>query len=53
MTQKGTNNARIAGMLRQLAQYYYKDANNLFMVRIAQVSPKIVLMINCKIIHIV
>ncbi|EDV28694.1 uncharacterized protein TRIADDRAFT_36957 [Trichoplax adhaerens] len=32
----GTNNARIAGMLRQLAQYYYKDANNLFMVRIAQ-----------------
>eukprot|EP00128_Syssomonas_multiformis_P017422 Colp12_sorted_trinity150504_noHs@33728 len=32
----GTNNARIAGMLRQLASYYQKDANNLFMVRIAQ-----------------
>ena len=34
----GTNNARLAGMLRQLAQYYNKDASNLFMVRIAQVS---------------
>ena len=34
----GTNNARLAGMLRQLAQYYNKDANNLFMVRLAQVS---------------
>ena len=32
----GTNNARLAGMLRQLAQYYNKDASNLFMVRIAQ-----------------
>lgn len=32
----GTNNARLAGMLRQLAQYYNKDANNLFMVRLAQ-----------------
>ena len=28
----GTNNARLANMLRQLAQYYHKDANNLFMV---------------------
>ena len=34
----GTNNARLAGMLRQLALYYHKDANNLFMVRIAQVN---------------
>ncbi|KAL1493428.1 hypothetical protein ABEB36_011485 [Hypothenemus hampei] len=32
----GTNNARLAAMLRQLAQYHAKDANNLFMVRIAQ-----------------
>ncbi|XP_033638428.1 26S proteasome non-ATPase regulatory subunit 2-like [Asterias rubens] len=32
----GTNNARLAAMLRQLAQYHYKDASNLFMVRIAQ-----------------
>ena len=34
----GTNNARLAGMLRQLAQYYNKDASNLFMVRLAQVE---------------
>lgn len=32
----GTNNARLAAMLRQLAQYHQKDANNLFMVRLAQ-----------------
>jgi 26S proteasome regulatory subunit N1 len=32
----GTNNARIAGSLRQLASFYSKDANALFMVRIAQ-----------------
>merc|ERR1719183_2839310 len=32
----GTNNARLAGMLRQLAAYYAKDSNSLFMVRIAQ-----------------
>lgn len=32
----GTNNARLASMLRQLAQYHGKDQNNLFMVRIAQ-----------------
>src|SRR2546421_2076849 len=34
----GTNNARLAQMLRQLASYYHKDANCLFMVRIAQVK---------------
>ena len=34
----GTNNARLGGMLRQLAMYYHKDANNLFMVRLAQVK---------------
>ena len=32
----GTNNARLAATLRQLAQYHSKDTNNLFMVRIAQ-----------------
>jgi 26S proteasome regulatory subunit N1 len=32
----GTNNARLASMLRQLAQYHAKDPNNLFMVRLAQ-----------------
>merc|ERR1712150_148113 len=32
----GTNNARLASMLRQLALYYHKDANNLFMVRLTQ-----------------
>jgi 26S proteasome regulatory subunit N1 len=32
----GTNNARLATMLRQLAVYHAKDANNLFCVRIAQ-----------------
>ncbi|XP_015679748.1 26S proteasome non-ATPase regulatory subunit 2 [Protobothrops mucrosquamatus] len=31
-----TNNARLAAMLRQLAQYHAKDPNNLFMVRLAQ-----------------
>ena len=32
----GTNNARLAQMLRQLAVYHAKDADNLFCVRIAQ-----------------
>ncbi len=32
----GTNNARLAGLLRQLSGYYYKDATLLFLVRIAQ-----------------
>jgi len=32
----GTNHARIAGMLRTLAQYYNKDADALFCVRLAQ-----------------
>merc|ERR1719199_2304362 len=31
-----TNNARLAGLLRQLAAYYSKDSSALFMVRIAQ-----------------
>lgn len=32
MIGAGTNNARIAGMLRNLSSYYYKDANLLFCV---------------------
>lgn len=32
----GTNNARIAVMLRNLSSYHYKEANLLFCVRIAQ-----------------
>eukprot|EP00667_Euglena_gracilis_P002435 EG_transcript_2436 len=32
----GTNNARIANMLRSLANYYAKEANHLFLVRVAQ-----------------
>ncbi|KAI4378486.1 hypothetical protein MLD38_015959 [Melastoma candidum] len=32
----GTNNARIAGLLRNLSSYYYRDASLLFCVRIAQ-----------------
>lgn len=32
----GTNNARIAQLLRQLASYYHRDTEALFMVRIAQ-----------------
>jgi len=32
----GSNNARLAQMLRQLAGYYYKEPDCLFMVRIAQ-----------------
>ncbi|PFH34288.1 proteasome 26S regulatory subunit [Besnoitia besnoiti] len=32
----GTNNARIAGLLRSLASYYGKDGNALFVIRLAQ-----------------
>jgi 26S proteasome regulatory subunit N1 len=32
----GTNNARVAGLLRQLSEFYAKEANHLFVVRIAQ-----------------
>jgi len=32
----GTNNSRVANMLRGLATYYYKEPNHLFLVRIAQ-----------------
>ena len=36
LTGAGTNNARLAQLLRQLASYYHRDKNSLFMVRIAQ-----------------
>ncbi|GLC40481.1 hypothetical protein PLESTB_000708900 [Pleodorina starrii] len=32
----GTNNARLAGLLRGLASYYYKEPTALFLVRLAQ-----------------
>ena len=32
----GTNNSRIAGLLKQLSVFHKKDANNLYAVRIAQ-----------------
>lgn len=36
MIGAGTNNSRIAGLLRQLATYYQREANHLFVVRLAQ-----------------
>ncbi|KAM0716853.1 hypothetical protein Q7P37_006705 [Cladosporium fusiforme] len=36
MLGAGTNNARLAQLLRQLASYYHRDRHALFMVRIAQ-----------------
>ena len=32
----GTNNSRVAGLLRQLGEYYSKEAGHIFCVRIAQ-----------------
>lgn len=32
----GTNNSRIGGILRQLSEFYSKEGNHLFMVRLAQ-----------------
>ncbi len=37
----GTNNARLAGLLRNLAQFYHKEPLDLFMVRLAQVSIQV------------
>lgn len=34
----GTNNSRIAGLLRQLSSYYQREPNHLFLVKISQVS---------------
>ena len=36
LVSAGTNNARVVGLLRQLSEFYTKDANSLFTVRIAQ-----------------
>jgi len=36
MIGAGTNNSRIAGLLRQLSAYYSKDPDHLFTIRIAQ-----------------
>jgi 26S proteasome regulatory subunit N1 len=36
MVGAGTNNARLAQLLRQLASYYHRDPGALFMVRVAQ-----------------
>jgi 26S proteasome regulatory subunit N1 len=32
----GTNNSRVAGLLRQLSEYYSKEASHIFCVRLAQ-----------------
>lgn len=32
----GSNNSRVAGLLRQLSEFYSKEANHLFVVRLAQ-----------------
>mmetsp|Transcript_22567 Transcript_22567/g.38211 ORF Transcript_22567/g.38211 Transcript_22567/m.38211 type:complete len:889 (+) Transcript_22567:56-2722(+) len=32
----GSNNSRVAGLLRQLSEFYAKEANHLFIVRLAQ-----------------
>ena len=32
----GSNNAKVAQLLRSLANYYYKEPNHLFLVRLAQ-----------------
>lgn len=32
----GTNNSRVAGLLRQLSDFYSKESNHLFIVRVAQ-----------------
>jgi len=36
LTSAGTNNARVAGLLRQLSEFYNKEAGHVFCVRIAQ-----------------
>jgi 26S proteasome regulatory subunit N1 len=36
LVSAGTNNSRVAGLLRQLSEYYAKEANHLFIVRLAQ-----------------
>ena len=36
LVSAGANNARVGGLLRQLSEFYSKEANHLFIVRIAQ-----------------
>lgn len=36
VTSAGTNNSRVAGLLRQLSEFYNKEAGHVFCVRIAQ-----------------
>lgn len=36
LVSAGSNNSRVAGLLRQLSEFYSKEANHLFIVRIAQ-----------------
>eukprot|EP00586_Coscinodiscus_wailesii_P022046 CAMPEP_0172498022 /NCGR_PEP_ID=MMETSP1066-20121228/108304_1 /TAXON_ID=671091 /ORGANISM="Coscinodiscus wailesii, Strain CCMP2513" /LENGTH=926 /DNA_ID=CAMNT_0013271121 /DNA_START=128 /DNA_END=2908 /DNA_ORIENTATION=+ len=36
ITGAGTNNSRVAGLLRQLSEFYSKEAGHIFCVRIAQ-----------------
>lgn len=36
LVSAGSNNSRVAGLLRQLSEFYAKDANTLFVVRLAQ-----------------
>lgn len=43
----GTNNARIAGMLRNLSSYYYKEASHLFCVCFFHHTPNLNLFLHC------
>lgn len=36
LVSAGTNNSRVAGLLRQLSEFYSREANHLFVVRISQ-----------------
>lgn len=36
IASSGTNNSRVAGLLRQLSEFYAKDASHIFCVRLAQ-----------------
>eukprot|EP00602_Paraphysomonas_sp_CaronLab_P000859 CAMPEP_0185030934 /NCGR_PEP_ID=MMETSP1103-20130426/18094_1 /TAXON_ID=36769 /ORGANISM="Paraphysomonas bandaiensis, Strain Caron Lab Isolate" /LENGTH=894 /DNA_ID=CAMNT_0027566249 /DNA_START=45 /DNA_END=2729 /DNA_ORIENTATION=- len=36
LVSAGSNNSRVAGLLRQLSEFYAKEANHLFIVRLAQ-----------------
>jgi 26S proteasome regulatory subunit N1 len=36
LVSAGTSNARVTGLLKQLAEFYAKEANHLFVVRLAQ-----------------